>query len=287
VRRRLIEKKKLNAEETVGYLSDETKIEQFGDTRWRGEIAAGWRIGNVPNGGYILAIAAKAIAAALPHKDPLTLNAFYLAPTELGEVICEVEVLRTGKGTSFAHCRMIQNGTLRMLVTAAFTTQALLSGESWSVTTAPDYPAWSDCPAPTANKDREFTQRVEIRMVEGATTLRREGLDETGVFGGWIQHRDGASADLFSLIMFADAFPPPLFTVFGMQDWVPTVELSVQIRGIPVDGPLKGRFLTRHLSNGVMEEDGEIWDQNNALVAVCRQTGKIRLSHHKDGSRIA
>lgn len=271
----------------MGFFSDETRVEKISDSRWRGEIAAGWRIGSVPNGGYILAIAARALADALPHKDPLTLNAFYLAPTELGEVFCDVEVLRNGKGTSFAHCRMIQNGTLRMLVTAAFTTQESLKGESWTSVTAPDYPAWDDCPAPAASKEREFTQRVEIRMVEGDATLRRETLDDTGVFGGWLQHRDGAAPDVFSLLMFADAFPPPLFTVFGMQNWVPTVELTVQVRGIPAEGPLKGRFLTRHLSNGVLEEDGEIWDQNDQLVCVCRQTGKIRLSHNKDGSRIA
>ncbi len=270
----------------MGFFSDETKVDKVSDTRWRGHIAAGWRIGAVPNGGYILAIAARALADALPHKDPLTLNAFYMAPTELGEVFCDVEVLRTGKGTSFAHCRVIQNGSLRMLVTAAFTNQASLSGESWSSGKAPDYPAWDDCPAPSLSKDREFTQRVEIRMVEGAATLRREQLDDNGVFGGWLQHRDGAKPDLFSLLMFADAFPPPIFTVFGMQDWVPTIELTVQIRGLPADGPLKGRFLTRHLSNGVMEEDGEIWDQNDQLVCVCRQTAKIRLSHNKDGSRI-
>lgn len=271
----------------MGFFDDETRVEKVSDTRWRGEIAAGWRIGAVPNGGYILAIAAKAISEALPHKDPLSLNAFYLAPTELGDVFCDVEVLRTGKGTSFAHCRLMQNGSLRMLVTAGFTTQASLSGESWTSGSAPNYPAWEDCPAPVASKDREFTQRVEIRMVEGASAIRREEVEGTGVFGGWIQHRDGAACDLFSLLLFADAFPPPLFTVFGMQNWVPTVELTVQVRGTPVPGPLKGRFLTRHLSNGVMEEDGELWDQDNQLVAICRQTAKIRLSHHKDGTPLA
>jgi hypothetical protein len=77
--------------------------------------------------------------------------------------------------------------------------------------------------------------------------------------------------------MFADAFPPPVFDVVGLVGWVPTIELTVQLRGHPAPGPLQARLLSRHLSQGVVEEDGEYWDSEGQLVAISRQTAKVRL----------
>ena len=78
--------------------------------------------------------------------------------------------------------------------------------------------------------------------------------------------------------MFADSFPPPIFTVYGPVGWVPTVELTVQVRAHPAPGPLQVRLATRHMSSGVVEADGEYWDSNGQLVAISRQTAKFRLA---------
>jgi hypothetical protein len=92
-----------------------------------------------------------------------------------------------------------------------------------------------------------------------------------------MRHRDGADPDAISLLMFADAFPPPVLTVFGPVGWVPTLELTVQVRAHPAPGPLQARLLSRHLTQGVIEEDGEYWDSAGQLVAISRQTAKLRL----------
>ncbi|MDP4651307.1 MAG: thioesterase family protein, partial [Haliea sp.] len=74
-----------------------------------------------------------------------------------------------------------------------------------------------------------------------------------------------------------DAFPPPVFDVIGLVGWVPTVELTVQLRGLPAPGPLQARLFSKHLTHGVVEEDGEYWDSAGNLVAISRQTAKVRL----------
>ena len=53
--------------------------------------------------------------------------------------------------------------------------------------------------------------------------------------------------------MFADAFPPPALTLYGPLHWVPTLELTVQVRARPAPGPLQARLVSRHLTRGVIE----------------------------------
>lgn len=258
----------------------ETAIESVGENLFRGELHAGWRIGAVPNGGYVLAVAGRALRAVLPHKDPLSVNAFYLAPTVVGPIECRVEPLRSGRSTSFADVGMYQEGELKLKVTAAYTDLDRLAGETWSAAPPPQYPAWDECEA-TPNKGLEFRQRAELRLVSGKEVFSERKTDGSGEFCGWVMLRDGSDPDVISLLMFADSFPPPIFTVYGPVGWVPTVELTVQVRAHPAPGPLKVRLFSRHLTNGVVEADGEIWDSAGRLVAISRQTAKFRLPKGK------
>jgi acyl-CoA thioesterase len=260
----------------MSQFATDTRVEQVGENLWRGELRRGWRIGAVPNGGYVLAVAGRILSEALPHRDPLAVNAFYLAPTELGPVECRVELLRAGRNTSHAEVKMYQQGELRVQVTAAYTDLDGLRGESWSGRLRPEIPGWDDC-APSGQKKLEFRERVDIRLATGTEVFSRREPDGSGQFLGWVRHADGTDPDAISLLMFADAFPPPAFTLFGPLHWVPTVELTVQVRARPAPGPLQARLFSRHLTRGVIEEDGEYWDSAGQLVAISRQTAKIRV----------
>ena len=92
----------------------------------------GWRIGKVPNGGYVLAIAGRVLREALKHPDPLSVHIMYTAPTVLGPVECQVQPLRAGGSTSYASLSMHQEGELKAFVSACYTELDRLQGESWS-----------------------------------------------------------------------------------------------------------------------------------------------------------
>jgi hypothetical protein len=77
-----------------------------------------------------------------------------------------------------------------------------------------------------------------------------------------------------SLALFADAFPPPIFDVIPMS-WVPTVELTVHFRARPRGDWLHSVFRTRFLFDGMLEEDGEIWDESGTLCALSRQLALV------------
>ena len=67
-----------------------------------------------------------------------------------------------------------------------------------------------------------------------------------------------------------------MFAVKGPVAWVPSLELSVQIRAHPAPGPVQGRLRSRFLTRGVVEADEEFWDSKGVLVAICRQLMKVR-----------
>lgn len=93
---------------------------------------------------------------------------------------------------------------------------------------------------------------------------------------GWLSFTDGRPPDALALLLFADSMPPPIFRVLGQRGWIPTVELTVHIRARPAPGPVAGIFRTRHLTGGLLEEDGRLWDSAGRLVAISRQLALLR-----------
>lgn len=260
----------------MSYFEEETAIVRTGPLSYAGELHRGWRIGEVPNGGYVLAVAGRALRESLPHRDPLAVNAFFLSPTRLGPLQCSIEVLRVGRNTSHAVARLYQDDELKVQVTAAYSVLDSRQGETWLAGPALELPPIEAC-IEHRRSELEFHQRVDLRLATGAGVFTAAGSNGSGEFSGYVQHRDGAPPDVLSLLMFADAFPPPAYSVLGVVGWVPTVELSVQVRAHPSPGPLRVRLSSRFLTRGVVEEDGEYWDSQGSLVALSRQTALVRV----------
>ena len=259
----------------MGKFLEDTTLEAIGKNRWRANLQKGWRIGRVPNGGYVLAIVGRAISQSLNHADPLSINAFYLEPTQLGEAEVEVEILRLGKGTQFASARLYQEGNLKIIANAAYTDLDRLKGPTNTVMTMPDVPPFESIDVPKHNV-LEIHNTIDTRIVKGAEFFADQEPTNTGEFIAYMQYVDGAKIQPIDLLMFGDMMPPPSFTLVPNVGWVPTVEMTVQLRGKPAPGPILCRARSLTLIKGVTEQDCEIWDANGDLVAVGRQTMKVR-----------
>jgi acyl-CoA thioesterase len=72
-------------------------------------------------------------------------------------------------------------------------------------------------------------------------------------------------------LLVADAFPPTIFNADLPVAWTPTLEMTTHIRSEPEPGWLRCRFSTRFITGGMLEEDGELWDDSGRLVAQSRQ----------------
>ena len=91
-----------------------------GPERWAAEVDAGWTIAGRPNGGYLLALVARAGVEAAGQPHPLAVSAHFLAPADPGPAELEVRRLRAGRSLSTARVTLLQEGRARLeaLVTA-------------------------------------------------------------------------------------------------------------------------------------------------------------------------
>ena len=123
---------------------DATAVRETGDG-WVGEIDPGWNIGRNPNGGYTLALMARAMLEASGRPDPLTVTAHYVAPPQVGEVRVKVETVRAGRRYATLSADMTQGDKDLIRVIGAFGDLETLQGPTRVAAAPPPRPP--RCPA--------------------------------------------------------------------------------------------------------------------------------------------
>ena len=113
--------------------------------------------------------------------------------------------------------------------------------------------------------------RLACRLQPGDDGFRRGAPSGDPAIRGWFALAAEEPVDALGLLLAADAFPPPIFNSNMPMAWVPTVELTVHVRAEPVPGPLRVAFRSRFIHDGLVDEEGEIWDGAGTLVAQSRQ----------------
>ena len=69
-----------------GPFATATAVQPIADGQWSASIHPGWDIAGNANGGYLLAMATRALAGATGRPDPVTVTAHYLSPGQPGSV---------------------------------------------------------------------------------------------------------------------------------------------------------------------------------------------------------
>ena len=241
-------------------------------TLFSAEVKPGWDIGGNANGGYLMAIAGRAMAEAL-GRPPITLTAHYLRPAPPGPCDIEVTTVRSGRrfATATATLTMASGQVLQLLGTFGDQTPG---GTSLTREAPVDLPAYDDCELPppsTEGPGPEIFRRLAVRIRPGDEGFRTGNPSGNAEIRGWFAFADGEPIDAIGLLLVADAFPPPIFNTDLPAAWVPTVELTVHVRGVPEPGPLRCWFRSRFIHDGLLDEEGEIWDSTGKLVAQSRQ----------------
>ncbi len=246
-------------------------------SQWSGTIAEGWDIAGNANGGYLLAIAARGMSAAIGRPDPVTVTAHYLSPGKPGPVSVTVEIAKQGRTFGTSTATLASEGRPLLRVLGTFGELAGDVGPQLVDLEPPPMPSPEHCipVEPTDTFPPPFMGRVELRLHPDDATFLDGNPSGHARMRGWFRLRDGEPADTIALLCAADAFPPTVFNANLPVAWTPTIELTTHVRYRPEPGWLRCRFATHFVSGGFLEEDGEIWDATGRLVAQSRQLALV------------
>ena len=245
-----------------------------------------WTIGGRPNGGYLVATMARAARSALAiaegpdHPHPFTATAHFLTPPSPGPAQVHTEVLRRGRRMSHVRARLERGGSPSVEAVFTLGRHDPDAEPWWTDLEAPPLPPMDECMRAQGvgpgGVELAIMDQVHVRLdpaTAGFTAGRPSGRAEVR---GWLAFAGGREPDPLALLYAADSFPPATLELATLG-WVPTLELTVYVRGVPAPGPLMVRQRARLVQADLVDEQCDVWDSRGRLVAQATQLAGLRV----------
>lgn len=238
-----------------------------------------WDINGNANGGYLLALAASAMRAESGRAHPVSISMHYLSPAPAGPAQMRTEVVKAGRRLATVVGTMTRDGKDIVRSIGTFGDIDATAGPQSNMIPFPDLPSFEECGVRPTNPDLPpgLGSRLDMRLHPDDTGFATGNPKGEAHVRGWFAFKDGRPVDTMGLLLAADAFPPVMFNLFGLIGWVPTIEFTVHVRGVPAPGPIAAEFRSRVVQGGFWEEDGVMWDSTGAVVAMSRQLALVPL----------
>jgi acyl-CoA thioesterase len=250
----------------------DTAVRADGDQRYSATLTDRWTaLGGTPNGGYMLAVALRALQAEMPFPDPLVTSAHFLRPGLIGPADVRTEVVRAGRRVAAGQASLVQDGKEIVRLLATFGDLEQAEGRTLVLNEPPDLPPPDETPDLLNGGSLpgvSITEQLEYRTHQVPGWARGEPSG-TPSLEFWMRFRDGRDPDPLALAALVDGAAPAVLDIGARGS--ATMELTVHVRARPHPGWLACRTYTRHVIGGYHEEDFEIWDSSGRLVAQSRQ----------------
>jgi hypothetical protein len=241
-----------------------------------GQITDNWSINGIADGGYLMAILAKAMMQHSEMKSTPIITANFLNRCEPGDAEILIEKMSASRQFNRFQGSLRQKGKEKIRAFGTFSDENKECLLESCEASCPEIAELEKClPVPEIPNYSLFGQ-LDVRLDPACTGWLSGKLSAKSESKGYIKFKENRTFDVPSILLIADSFPPAVLSSQGMVAWVPTIELSVNIRKIPTTEWLKCSFRTRFITCGLLEEDGEIWDQKDELIAISRQIAQYR-----------
>lgn len=252
----------------------------LGDGLYDTPVVDRWDINGNANGGYLLALVANAMREECDRAEPVSVSMHFLSPAPAGPAQTRTEVVKSGRRFATVTGALVRDGRELVRSIATFGDIEASGGAPFVDAPMPDIPPFDQCPARPSSGGVQLglMSRLDMRVHPDDTGFGRNEPKGEPHMRGWFSFADGRPSDPLSLLLTADAFPPVMFNLFGMQGWVPTLEMTVHLRGVPAPGPILCEFRSHVVQGGLWEEDGVMWDSQGSVVAMSRQLALAPLA---------
>ncbi len=261
----------------AGPFAAATAVEPAAAAEWVASIDPGWEIAGNANGGYLLAMATRALTSAAGRPDPVTVTAHYLSPGRPGSVRIATQILKEGKRFATGTATMFSGTRPLLAVLGTLGDLSQAEGPELIEGAPPELPSPEQCVRvqPAGTFPPPFMGQVDLRLHPDDAAFAVGRQSGQPLMRGWFRLPGAEPVDSLALLCAVDAFPPTVFNARLPIAWTPTVELTAHIRARPAPGWLRCRFATRFVSSGFLEEDGEVWDSTGRLVGQSRQLALV------------
>jgi acyl-CoA thioesterase len=257
-------------------------VELLGPGHYSATLSEFYSVMGHPHGGYLQGLMASAALAGATaqgehhvHATAVTTN-FMHAPAS-GPVELRTEVRHVGRGVSFVHVTMNQHD---VITTEALVTLGTLHEEStprYVDAPAPAIAPREECRQSTGNDEVNIMRVVDQRLDPTNAAWWNGEFSEEGDVRAWLRLNDGDEMwNALSLHFACDAMPPATFPL-GSSGWVPTLQFTSYVHRIPTSEWLRGRQWCVVISDGIVDERCELFDDRDELVASASQIAMVRF----------
>ena len=262
---------------TTNLFDQDIALPDPGDASFACMISNNWSVNGNPNGGYLMAMIANAMLQMSDKKATPILTANYLSRCVPGDAVIHVsEIARSRQFTRF-EASLAQKGEEKVRALGTFAAE---SGEcilERYEATAPELAPIETCVQVPHMPGYSLFHHLDLRLDPSCAGWMLGGqLSDISQNKGYFSFADGRPMDLLSLFLIIDAMPPAVMASQGVTTWVPTIELSVNVRNLPETARLKCSLRTRFITCGLLEADGEVWDEKGNLAAISRQIAQFK-----------
>ncbi|KAI8093590.1 thioesterase-like superfamily-domain-containing protein [Halteromyces radiatus] len=281
-----------------------------GSACYHGQASDQWVVGSVPNvSGYVVSLLLDSVLRHFEQrfqKHPISLHCFFFGKTLPGNFIVEIEDLKTsGKGYCVCRASLKQYKDVTLPLPTSihdynsedFITKVHGLFTMGNMETEQGRTYYHKNPkAPSRDKlvptnyfimgdlvNAKVDPSTFPRMADTGDLIseRSSSKDNHETVAGQpelsqcMSFADGRPIDMKSLAYWSDMFLTPPFLLgpsfWGGNIWCPTMELSIQFKGIPSNtSEILAHFKVPHIINNRFDLDGELFDGDGNLLALTR-----------------
>ncbi|MFG2524957.1 thioesterase family protein [Streptomyces sp. NPDC048527] len=262
--------------------AEATAVDEVDEGCFAAHIAPEWGFRGKPNGGYLMALAARAALAATGRAHPQAVTGSFVRTPNDGPAVIRVETLKSGRQVTHVRAVVHQQGE-------AVLDSLIVLGDRPEVravwTGVPDpLPApFDECvPVPRKPGRVGLLERLDIRYDPAASPARGQtapsaaGRRAEARIRAWVGFADGSAPDALAALLAADVLPASVQNI-GRPGWAPSVQMSTYVRALPGPGPLAVCVAGRLLDDRWFDEVADVYDVNGVLVAQGRQLALVAV----------